>query len=276
MPNKPLVPTERQRRRGCRRLHGLLASVALGLVLIATDALANGAGLPAPLQAYEAEYRVSRGPLTLGRSVTRLRPVAEGWEYRTVVTATGIARMLVSGDAVERTLLDTDGMSLRTLRYEHRPPDEVPALVDFDWDSSQALIDHEDGAAVVPLLIGQHDPHGAILTVMIALARDGDVPDFEVIDDDGDIRALTFEVQSGGEIRVPFGRFDTVKVTRDRADKDRQLIAWFAPDLDWLPIRIQQIDEGSTVARMDLRSLDGDTGTGSRSGARTSNPRNLP
>lgn len=256
------------------RSRWLLAGALLGAALMGADAVANGADLPAPLQAYEAEYRVARGPLTLGRSVTRLRAVSEGWEYRTVVTATGVARMLVSEDAVERTIFDTDGTSLRTLRYEHRPPDKVPALVDFDWAGHQALIDNDDGDSVVPLTPGQHDPHGAILSVMVSLARDGDVPDFEVIDDDGDVRALSFEVGDGGEIRVPFGRFDTVKVTRDRADRDRQLIAWFAPELDWLPIRIQQVNEGSTVARMELRTLNGDSGSGRES--RSSNPRNLP
>ncbi len=238
------------------------ALLALATALLTGAAAANGAQLPPPLIPHEAEYRVSRGPLTLGRSVTTLEPADGGWEYRTVVTATGAARLLVSGQAVERTLLESDGTALRTLRYQHtRPNDGGSAHVEFAWDHHQAYIDNDDGEMVVPLAADQHDPHGAILTVVIALARDGSVPSFAILDDDGDITRLNFHTEAGGTIRVPYGEFDTVKVTRIREDRDRQLIAWFAPELDWLPVRITQIDEGSTVARMDLRRLDGDSGS---------------
>ena len=252
------------RRAGTSRGGGR-ALLALVTALVAATAGADAPGLPEPLIPHEAEYRVSRGPLTLGRSVTTLQPVDEGWEYRTVVTATGAARLLVSGQAVERTLLTSDGEALRTLRYQHtRPNDGGSAHVEFDWELAQAHVRNDDDTTVVPLAAGQHDPHGAILSVAVALARAGEVPSFEVIEDDGDITRLDFETTDGGRISVPFGEFDTVKVTRVREDRDRQLIAWFAPELDWLPVRITQIDEGSTVARMDLRRLDGESGSSAR------------
>lgn len=234
----------------------------LVLLAIASEAAANGSALPAPLAPYEAEYRVSKGPMTLGRSTTTLKSVTGGWEYRTVAQATGVAKMFVSGDAVERTLLSSNGHSLRTLRYQRRmPDDDGRARVDFDWDHYQARIDHsEDGALIVPLSDSTHDPHAAILTVMIALANGNEVPSFSVVEDDGDVSYLDFRVDRDKQIQVPFGSFETVRVTRIRHDKDRKLIAWFAPELDWLPVRIEQIDDGSTVASMDLQVLDGDEG----------------
>ena len=252
---------ETGRRMAAAALRTGLRAAVLGLALTATGIAANGAELPAPLNPYEAEYRVSRGPLTLGRSVTVLEPATGGWEFRTTVTATGVARMLVSEDAIERSLLSSDGEVLRTLRYEQHLPDEQPAIVDFDWNGQQAFVDNEDGQTVVPLLVDAHDPHGAILSVMLVLARTGAVPDLTIMDDDGDLTRMTFRVRESQRMSVPFGEFEVIEVQRVREDRDRQLIAWFAPELDWLPIRIQQVDRGSTVARMDLTKLNGESGS---------------
>lgn len=249
----PAAPTARMRGRRPARSHRAL----LLLALTATVATAGGPDLPHPLVPYEAEYRVSRGPLTLGRSTTRLRPVARGWEYRTVVEATGIARLIVSGDAVERTVLEAWDGGLRPLLYHQRLPDDGgEARVRFDWLIGQALVDNEDGSLVLPLAEGTHDPHAAILRVMQALAAGDDPPSFGIIDDDGDFTRLHFERLGEQRIRVPLGEFDTIEVRRLREDGDRQLMAWFAPELDWLPVRIKQVEDGSTVARMDLRRLD--------------------
>lgn len=243
---------------GAGRAHGLPRIAALGLALVAMASQANGPGLPAPLAPYEAEYRVSRGPVTLGRSTTRLAAVAEGWEYRTVVEATGVASLLVSGDATERTLLEVHDGGLRTLAYHQRLPDDGGEIrIRFDWPFAQALVDHhEDGSTMLPLAAGTKDPHAAILAVVQALANGGDLPSFEIIDDDGELVRLDFQHRGRKRIRVPLGEFDTIEVRRVEAERDRQLIAWFAPELDWLPVRIEQVDKGSTVARMDLRRLN--------------------
>jgi len=238
------------------------ALLVVGALLTVALARANGPGLPAPLGAYEAEYRIARGPLTLGTSTTTLAAVAEGWEYRTVARAQGLARMLVDGAATERSVLQATADGLRLQLYHSSKHDGEEARVRMDWAVNQALVHNADGSSVVDdVAAGTSDPHAAILNVMIALARDGDgIPSFDMIDDDGDITRLHFERQGEERIEVPFGTFDTIKVERVREDKDRRLIAWFAPALDWLPVRVRQIRDGSTVARMELRRLNGDAG----------------
>lgn len=253
-----------------------LACAALGLLLAATAAAAGSSDLPPPLTPYEARYDVSRGALTLGESTTRLATDGDGrWVYETIARPQGFAKILVSGKATERSYVGSNGESLRALRYERRmPDDDAYSRVDFDWSERLAHIDHvDDGARVAPLRAGMQDPHAAILSVMIALARDdGEVSPFGVIEDDGDLSQVAFRVENGERVSVPYGDFDTVRVTRVREDKDRQLIGWFAPELDWMPVRIQQVKKGDTVARMDLRVLNDDEGAAGERAERNSRP----
>ncbi|MBK3393428.1 DUF3108 domain-containing protein [Psychrobacter sp. M9-54-1] len=63
------------------------------------------------------------------------------------------------------------------------------------------------------------------------------------------IEKTPFKKSGNTKITVPAGTFDTVRVDRVHDDNSRSTSFWLAPSLDYLPIKVSQINDGK---KMDL------------------------
>lgn len=240
--------------------------VALVTIVAALPAAAGGGGeLPEPLRPFEATYSVTRSGMQLGTTELTLARHEHGWRFRSVTEAQGVFSLLMSGPSTEETILAAHEGGLRPLRYRHTEPDEDDNFaVAFDWAAGEARVERADGADVVPLTAGAHDPFSALLAVIQAVAGGAESVRLPGIDDDGERTELRFAVRARERIEVPLGRYDTVRVHRVRDDK-RATITWIAPELDWLPVRMEQRKKGDLVARAELSALDGQSAKAKRS-----------
>ena len=237
------------------RTNSVLLSAAL--CLAASSVLAGGTDLPAPLRPFEATYRVVKGTFRLGTTTIRLEARGSSWRYRSVTEAEGVFSLFVDGDITETARFVTTDTGLRPLYFRHdEPDDEDDVTVRFDWDAREAHVRLPDGKRTVPLKPRTHDPFTVILSVMHGLANGAESVGFPGIDDDGEETELKFEITARESVDVPFGKFEAVRVRRIRDDK-RSTITWLAPELDWLPVMIEQRRKGDLVARMELETLDG-------------------
>ncbi len=244
----------------CRRLAeraGLIAVLALALAA----GLASAGGstpLPEPLQAFDARYAVTRSGMRLATMQMRLAPHSAGWRYSSRTDAQGIARLFIDGPSTEETLLERSDGGLRPLRYRHVEPDAADRLeVHFDWANQRAVVQTPEGEHSVAIEAGTHDPFSAVLAVMQGLASGQQRIELPGIDNDGERSRLAFAVRSRETIRVPLGEYETARVERIRDDK-RKTITWLAPELDWLPVRLEQRAHGDLVARAEIEQLEAD------------------
>lgn len=63
------------------------------------------------------------------------------------------------------------------------------------------------------------------------------------------IEKTPFRKSANTKITVPAGTFDTVRVDRVHDDNSRSTSFWLAPSLDYLPVKVSQINDGK---KMDL------------------------
>ena len=63
------------------------------------------------------------------------------------------------------------------------------------------------------------------------------------------IEKTPFKRSGNTKITVPAGTFDTVRVDRVHDDNSRSTSFWLAPSLDYLPVKVSQINDGK---KMDL------------------------
>ena len=63
------------------------------------------------------------------------------------------------------------------------------------------------------------------------------------------IEKTPFKKSGNTKITVPAGTFDTVRVDRIHEDDSRSTSFWLAPSLDYLPVKVSQINDGK---KMDL------------------------
>ena len=63
------------------------------------------------------------------------------------------------------------------------------------------------------------------------------------------IEKTPFKKSGNTKVTVPAGTFDTVRVDRVHYDNSRSTSFWLAPSLDYLPVKVSQINDGK---KMDL------------------------
>lgn len=76
-----------------------------------------------------------------------------------------------------------------------------------------------------------------------------------VMADRNHVETVPFKKSTMTKVTVPAGTFDVVRVDRVHEDSDRQTSFWLAPKLDYLPVKVLQINDGKKM-EMSLTKLN--------------------
>lgn len=236
-----------------------MLALAAWLLLVGSAAASDDGELPAPLAPFEAEYRVSNGSISVGTAIFSLEQGSSSWRYQSVLRVDRLFSMLVDGPMRETTWLQLRDDKLRPIAYRHEEGDKTVRVI-FDWSNQQARVTFNGDQRSIELEPDSRDQFSSILAVMRALAGGERTLAFPGIDDGGKAERLHFEVTGEEPVSVPRGRYDTVRVER-KHDDGRATITWLAPELGWLPVQVEQREEGELIGRLALTSLNGDSGS---------------
>lgn len=80
---------------------------------------------------------------------------------------------------------------------------------------------------------------------------------FEVIQSSGRTKNYVYEFDAEEELMLPYGSIKTIRLKREVVEKQRITYAWFAPELNYLLVRLNQIkgDVNQFEAQLDKYSL---------------------
>jgi hypothetical protein len=130
----------------------------------------------------------------------------------------------------------------------------------FDWPRKQVNIDDKEHPWTLDIKTGVLDK----LVYQISLMRDLDEGVKQVdyqIADGGHLKLYHIRVLSEETITTPMGQIATVKLTRHRdKPKDRETTLWCAPALDYLPVKLEHVEDGTTFTAVirRLKGIDSD------------------
>lgn len=79
---------------------------------------------------------------------------------------------------------------------------------------------------------------------------------YSVINTSGTIKDYIYQYDGEEEIILPYGLVKTVRFKREIKEKDRITYAWFAPELDYLLVKLYQIKGGNEQFEAQLSSID--------------------
>ena len=68
------------------------------------------------------------------------------------------------------------------------------------------------------------------------------------------VEKTPFKKVGSTKVTVPAGTFDTIRVDRIHDDNDRSTSFWLAPSLDYLPVKVSQVNEGKKM-EMELTKV---------------------
>lgn len=207
---------------------------------------------------FEAVYNV-RASVASGELSMSLSADADGgFLFRTITRPRGFVRMFARGEIDERSrVLFTDN-SVVPLDYTLRDTisKDRDADVRFDWDNGVVVGAERGNEVSGKLQAGMLNRAALYVAIMRDLQRNH-LPDEYVLFDRGATKAYQLENLGSEVVEVPYGSFNAVKLVRNADDSRRSMYLWCAPELDFLPVRIELYKDDKRVSRADLRAVKG-------------------
>jgi hypothetical protein len=219
--------------------------------------LNSGAAADESLPEFFLDFAVSVSALSGTTTIELARTDQTGeYLYETRTTAHGIARLFRSGVAVESSQFFYHNSSIVPSVY-HLDEGSGNAVdeshISFDWKQARASSTYEGESVELDIKPGMLDRLSADLNVILKL-RNNKKPEATVLILRNDIKTYEFKQDGEEKVSTPAGDFKTVKFIRQRPGSRRRTLIWYAPELGYLPVKVQQQKEGKTKAEMLLRS----------------------
>lgn len=228
-----------------------IAALVLGLCLAVTGAKAAD-----PIAGFTAEYDLIRDDDIVGQSTISLVAQNNGdWLFTTDSRASLYFMSFTDREQSRLRWLDNKPQPLYFEKFRKRPGKTETVKQTFDW---QQQLDHGTRGKKSwssPLQPGTQDLQSHLLALQLDLRagkRDLHYP----VSKHGRVRDYHYQVTKEELQETALGKLPTLRVERIRdADDNRQTITWFAPSLDFIPVRIQQYEDGELQGDMQLNKL---------------------
>jgi hypothetical protein len=223
--------------------------LAMGMLAVPVAAVAEPA--ENGLKAFEARYSLARNGKPQGQSLLRLRQLGEGrWELSMTIEANRGLAGLVGYRESETSLLEEHAEGWRVSEYRRERGTGFSRRNEqarFDWASGTALVLHDGKNIELMVEEGTVDP-GSLSLLVAAELRAGRALDSYPVLRKGQVERWPFRVLREEHLA---GRATTV-VERVREHQRRSTISWLGEDIGYLPVRIEQTEDGDSI----VMSLD--------------------
>ena len=217
----------------------------------------------AGLRAHTIVYRATFMGIGAGTLELTLRPgSAPGtWLYETRANPSFLASFAVNPKSRERCWFELDATG-RVAPQRYQVDDGTTTHeddIELAYDRARGRITGRARGTVVdlPLRPGTQDAMSIRLAVPVDLLAGREPAEYPMIDG-GELKHFLFRRVGPERIRTALGELDTIVYTNERKGagaRDRTWRWWYAPSLAWLPVRIEQRQDGKTRLEFEVRSL---------------------
>ncbi len=242
-------------------LRHLTTCACLIIASINTNALAQYLE-PGTIAPFEVVYEVSNNLINAGTAKLSLTTDDELWTYQLSTKPRGIIKLAGKGELTETSTMKfveiDDKVLIQSQVYSYRQDDERRRSVDatFDWDDNSVTHLYRSEAETTSFETPVFDRLAATVFMMNAVRVDFTTIELPVFDTNR-IKVVEFINEGVDIVETPLGKFETIRVVnRNSGGGTRETTTWFAPTVDFTPVKIEHRKRGKLVARMEVLSLD--------------------
>jgi hypothetical protein len=221
--------------------------IALGIV--AGSAPSASADSDPAIRPYSAEYEVRYRGRDRGRSVRTVSydESTSQYRFRSVTQLTGFwQRLAVPRPIVENSQFTSADGTVTPIGFSYE--DGTRGKDDsFVLDFAALDVDSSDSLTL--------DPGALQVQIMLDGARSVGARQYRVIDADG-AQLYNYSVEGTELVETALGKFETRIGMQQREGSSRQTLVWTAPELNYLPVKIEQRRDGETRLEFRLLSLE--------------------
>ncbi|UTW04768.1 DUF3108 domain-containing protein [Amphritea atlantica] len=151
------------------------------------------------------------------------------------------------------------GQKVQPQRYEyHRKVigGDKDAVLRFNWDSGTVINDVAKKPWSIDVAEGTQDNLSYQMQLRLDLAAGKKTLIYKVADA-GKIKTYPFINLGTETVTTAIGSFEAVKIQRDRGtDSKRDTYIWFAPELDYIVIKLQQVEKSGKEYSLLIDQLE--------------------
>jgi hypothetical protein len=235
-----------------------LLSLLLSFTVFADEMVINPVS-PAPIvQPFIAKYNILHKSDPVGTGVRTLNYLPDGkaqYSYRTE-----IEWLIFSDNREETSTFYVNNNKVTPISYQYKREGTGPDK-DYQWQyniaqdkatnlkkNKELLIDFPDN---IQDKLSYHFQH------RLNLIKNPKQTHFvyPVISTSGSIKNYVYQYDAEEEIMLPYGLVKTIRLKREVISKKRVTYAWFAPELNFLMVKLHQIKGGNSQFEAQLTSV---------------------
>ncbi len=222
-------------------------------------AVADPATAPAGLQPYTARYQVSYRGLNGGEIESNFKrgSTAGQWQYETHVFPTLLARVAISSQAHELSVIQVTAAGVRPLSFNFDDGSADAAKdvkLNYDWKALTVTGSVEGKPVSLAITAGTHDT-SSVQAAMIQELLAGRKPQGFKIITGGKLREYRYWPEGTQQVMTPFGQVEAEVWASQRSGSNRVTKTWHAPSLGYVPVQAIQYRKGNPEVQMKLVKL---------------------
>ena len=212
-------------------------------LLILSSQAAN-AELP---KAFQANYIVKKGSLTLGNLHSNLQITNNRYSYHKYTKSSGLAALLTGIKITENTDGIISGNVIKPTQYLFNQSKRSSAKIDkINFSGNRATGSYKNNAFTIATPYGIQDKASMELSLARDLAANKARLNYALISR-GQKSQYQFQKLGNEQIRTPAGTFNAVKVKVVRSGNKRETIFWMAKELGYLPAMIRHKENNDII-----------------------------
>lgn len=217
----------------------------------------------AVLVEFDAVYEVHRGRFEIAEVRMTLKQTQDGiYRFTSRLEAVGMLAWVMDDVISEESIFhftdngNTNGFRPVSYEYRHKGSDKNrDESIIYDWTNGVAELDYRGNTNTIELEAGTVDRFLLQLNAAAALHAGSKHLKVRVLDNG---RVKQYELKAGNEeeIKSPAGRYITLPVSKIDEDDDKRFTFWFAPSLNYVPVRIERVKKNEEPMRMELKRIE--------------------
>ena len=204
---------------------------------------------------YDVDYSIASGVMTLTLSESD----RGSYSLDSVTEAKGAARMFFQNPVSEHATFEITHDGVKATGYkldDGSQSSKKDMSIDYDWESSEAAMQSEDGPETRPLEEGTMDQLVMQAAAILEVKSGNRQFSFRQLKPGRKISPYVYEYLGEEVLDTDIGEFKTVKYSRTRKGDSKTTHFWYAVDHDYTPVQLQRIKKQKTVFTATLISLD--------------------
>ncbi len=224
-----------------------LISAAMTLVLCAGTSITTLAG-EQNLPEFYAQYDVYRSGVKIAKTDRSFSRMQDGnLLYRSETNVTGLVSMFRQDHIIEESIWQFADGKVIPHSYEYiysgNKDKDKNIKIAFDWKKNQITNSINGSSWYMPTTEGIVDKLLYQYSIMLDMQAGKSKLTYKVADG-GKEKLYEFEALGEETIDTPLGKLKTIKIVRHFPNSTRQSIFWSAPEVGYLPVKLENVDDG--------------------------------